>query len=430
MKAQLEKRFICVLVLTLGQTSIGAAAEKAESGKDQSAEGVYTSLVRPGEAGMTKPEVEAYLKKYDPRYSDPRFQQFAKTHKEYKAFLAKALSEDADKLLSNSGVKKGSQRVVTEKAFVAAATTAATGLKKAPPADYLSNLTGGFLTDSNLSITKSTTIQGDEKRPAQFSWTHSKTGSFFTIDAAITYKWWVLGEAGNTGFGAFVNPSVEAHTSSQAISKRQQDSLSAKVPIELDFTPASLSSDAWFIGHTFLISPDYERDRKKDVQTFGMNVLYSPTLARPIKTGEPITFSEFVQAFHLGESNRDYPLFRWRPYIGFENGYLNAPKGESIGALQAYGNERDYSRFVITLHGDLYITPSFDIAADFSHRTFLTGGENSFDYVELSPILYLDGSPDDPTSQHFSIGMTLKNGKTTPQFKNVNSISAWLGIKF
>jgi hypothetical protein len=84
----------------------------------------------------------------------------------------------------------------------------------------------------------------------------------------------------------------------------------------------------------------------------------------------------------------------------------------------------------MTLHGDLYITPSFEIAADYSHRTFLTGGGNSFDYVELSPILYLDGSPDDPTSHHFSIGMTLKNGKTTPQFKSVNSISAWLGIKF
>jgi hypothetical protein len=430
MHALLKKLHPCVLVLTFGHISIGAAAEKAESGKDQSAEGVYTSLIRPGEAGLTKPEVEAYLKKYDPRYSDPRFQEFAKAHKEYRAFLAKALSDDADKLLSNRGVTKGSERVITKKAFVAVATTAASGLKKAPPPDYLSNLTGGILKDSNLSITKSTTIQGDEKRPAQFSWTHDKTGSFFTADAAITYKWSLLGETGDTGFGVFVNPSVEVHTSSQAISKRQQDSISAKLPIELDFTPASLSDRAWFIGHTFLISPDYERDRKKDVQTFGVNVLYSPTLARPIKTGEPITFAEFVRALHLGASDRNYPQFIWRPYIGFENGYLNASTAAPMGALLAYGNEHDYSRFVMTLHGDVYMTPSFDIAVDYSHRTFLTGGGNSFDYVEVSPILYLDGSPDDPTSQHFSIGMTLKDGKTTPQFKNVKSISAWLGIKF
>lgn len=434
MHALPKELFWFVLLLTLGQADVGTAAQKPDSDKDQTAEGVYTSLVGPGGVGMTKAEVEAYLKKYDPKYSDPRFQEFAKTHKDYATFLAKALSDDADKLLQNRGIASGSKRVLTKKEFVSVATATASGLKKAPSPDYLSNLTNKFLTDSNLSITKSTTVQGDEKRPAQFSWAYDKTGSSFTVDGAITYKWGTLGQFGNTGFGAWVNPSVEAHTSTQAISKRQQDSLSAKVPVELTLTPASLSeNDAWFVGHTFLITPDYERDRKKDVQTFGINVLYSPTLARPIKTGEPITFAEFVQALHLGESTLDYPQFIWRPYVGFESGYLNASSSASTSgssALTAYGNDRDYSRFVVTLHGDLYLTPSFDIATDFYHRTFLTGSGRSFDYVELSPILYLDGSPGDPTTQHFSIGMTLKNGKTTPQFKDVNTISAWLGIKF
>ena len=212
------------------------------------AEQVFDGLVKPPQSGMTQQEAEKYLEQYDPRYSDPRLAAYAKKHPEFREFMRKNIAADAAELISNNGVQIRGQQVITKDQFVKLSTTPPATLTKTPPPDYLSKLTGGALKDSNLSITKSTTIQGDEKRPAQFSWTRDSTGSYFTIDGAMNYKFNNIPPLllGNYGIEPIIIPSIEAHTSSQSISKRQEDSLSAKLPIELDLAPLETGSDVWF----------------------------------------------------------------------------------------------------------------------------------------------------------------------------------------
>lgn len=433
--------FLCAAVLgivgTLLLTPVSAQDSQPET-KPKSAEDVFDSLVKRGEAGLTRTEAEEYLRKYDPRYSDPRLIEYAKSHPDFQQFQNQNLAQDAQKLIDVEGtdVNGDGKPVLTKDRFVQITTKPPATLKKKPPPDHLSILTGGILKDANLSITKSTTVQGDEKRPAQFGWTNNGKTSFFTIDGAVTYKvdnlppWHFY--QNQYSLTPVINFSVEAHTTTQAASKRQQDTISAKLPIELDLGSANAS---WISVNTFLITPTYERDRKKTIETDGVNILWSPTLVPPPEaTSGPIMLVQTGQFIPLSQilpgSRANYPGLIWRPYFGFELGDRLMSDPKDIDAAKAYGSDRKYDRFVATTHVDLYLTRSFDIAIDLTHRTFLSGSEMDFDYVEVSPILYLDGTPEDPSSQHFSLGLTYKNGKTTPQFKSVRSLSAWLGVKF
>jgi hypothetical protein len=424
-----------LLVAGLPMLSLASGNSNQSDQTPKSAEEVFDSLVRRGEPGMTQAEAEEYLRKYDPKYSDPDLLEYAKSHPDFREFQNRNLARDAKRLVEIEGtdVTGTGRKVLTKKRFVQVTTKPPATLTKAPPPDYLSNLTGGVLKNANLSVTKSTTIQGDEKRPAQFGWTYSNTDSFFTIDGALTYKFdnisgWQFSE--DQYLQPILNFSVEAHTTTQAPSKRQQDSISAKIPVELDIS--TLNDDSWIRLNTFLITPSYERDRKKTIETYGVNVLWSPTISPPtngpimlIRTGQFIPLSQILPGYPF-----DYPGIVWRPYVGFESGDRTTSDPKDKDAAKAYDGQPEYSRFVVTTHADVYITPNFDIAIDFSHRTFLTGSELSFDFIDISPILYLDGTPDDPNTQHLSLGLTYKNGKTTPQFKDVMSISAWIGVKF
>ena len=427
-----------LVVASLFVTSLVYADDNQSDKKPKSAEEVYDSLVKSGEAGMTKAEAEEYLRKYDSRYSDPRLLAYGKSHPDFQKFQDQNLTSDAEKLIEGEGtdVTGNGTIVLTKARFVQIATKPPATLKKGPPPDHLSILTNGFLKDANFSVTKSTTVQGDEKRPAQFGWTDNGTTSFFTIDGALSYKFnslsaWYFDDK-RYSLQPIVNLSVEAHTTSQAPSKRQQDSISAKMPVELVLSSPN-SSSSWVNDNTFLITPDYERDRKKTTETSGVDVLWSPTLSPQVapgplmllRTGQFIPFSQLFP-----RSSLNYPGIIWRPYVGFESGELLVSDPKDVDAAKAYDGQSEYSRFVVTTHTDLYLTPNFDIAVDFAHRTFLTGSERSFDFIGVSPIFYLDGTPDDPNSHHFSLGMTYKDGKTTPQFKDVMSISAWIGVKF
>lgn len=424
----------------LGSLLIPPAAPADDAKSDQkpnSAEAVFYSLVKKNEPGMTEAEAKEYLRKYDPRYSDPRLAAYAKSHPDFQQFQEQNLAADAHRLIETEGVAipGSSNKALSKERFVQITTKAPATLKKAPPPNRLALLTGGVLSDEKLSVTKSTTVQGDEKRPAQFGWTDSRSGSFFTVDGALTYKWDNLSKISLPGgytLEPILNPSIEAHTTTQAPSKRQQDSISAKIPIELGLSSATASVVA---GNTFLITPDYERDRKKTIETFSVNVLWSPTLSPPsdaspgpimlIRTGQLIPFSQILPGSRL-----NYPGLIWRPYVGFETGDRITSNPKDIDAAKAYDGQNEYSRFVATVHTDFYLTPKFDIACDFTHRTFLSGSGLSFDYVEVSPVFYLDGTPNNPDSQRWSLGMTYKNGKTTPQFKDVESVSAWVGIRY
>ena len=111
--------------------------------------------------------------------------------------------------------------------------------------------------------------------------------------------------------------------------------------------------------------------------------------------------------------------FSWRPYVGFEGAEVSQTPPKT-----GYKLPPDFIRFAAKLHTDLYFSNRFDLAMDYCHRNFFYGDDVSFDYVEVSPIFYID------EDQHLSLGLTYKNGYTSPQFSWVHSIGAWVGIKF
>lgn len=247
--------------------------------------------------------------------------------------------------------------------------------------------------------------------PAQFSWTHTEdSGDAFQTDAAVSYDCaaWKLSPDGH--WILYAKPAVEAHTSTLTTATR--DSISAKVPMELVYGLGEEQYvDPHYLMKSLLISvaPTFETDRKTDTTSYGADIFLAPTVPS-LGIGAPLRIG-FV-----------YPS--WQPYIGLESGYVT----KSVGGLRS---DSDFERFALKLHGQIFITNYFEVAADYSHRTFLRSGpfshssQVSFNYVEASAIFWLD-----PIDQHFSLGITYKNGEAAPKFAMVDSITAFIGIKF
>lgn len=390
---------------------------------------VFDSIVGSEEAAMTVDQAAEYLRAYDVRYSDPELRAYADRDPEFRRFQEERILRDARKLVADEGHDVNGKRRISRERFVQIAARKTPALKEDKGTDYLSAVTGGVLKTKNISISRSTTKQGDEKRPAQFALNHTKDGTFIGIDAAVAYK---VGEFAPwhfaNGYSAVPVFSVgaEAHTTTQAPSKREEDSLAFKTPFELHISPSTPR-----FGNSFALTPSYERNRKKTVETYGGSLLWSPSVGSSheglLALAQTGRFIPLSRIFTTLES--DYPGILWRPWFGAELGERLMSDSADADASKAYGGDRGFARLVITGRFDVYLTRNFDIAIDVSHRKFLTGSELGFSYVEVSPTLFLDGAAQDEDTR-FSVGFTYKNGKTTPQFKNVNSISAWLGVRY
>ncbi len=247
--------------------------------------------------------------------------------------------------------------------------------------------------------------------PARFGWTHaSDSGSSFQIDAAISYDLaaWKLTPDGH--WNLYAKPALEAHTSTLASATR--DSIAAKIPMEFVYG----AGEKEFIDPNYLlkslmisVSPTFETDRKADTTNYGADIFVAPSIPK-FGIGAP---------WHIGFI---YPS--WQPYIGLETGYVSG----ATGGLQS---NTDFERFALKLHGQVFITSYLELAVDYCHRTFLGSGpfassdDKSFDYLEASGIVWLD-----PIDQHISLGITYKNGKAPPKFSSVDSVTAFVGIKF
>jgi hypothetical protein len=247
--------------------------------------------------------------------------------------------------------------------------------------------------------------------PAQFSWVHTQgSEDAFQTDAAVSYDFagWKLSPDGH--WILYLKPAVEAHTSTLTTATR--DSISAKVPMELVYGVGEEQFvDPNYLLKSVLISvaPTFETDHKADTTSYGADVFVAPSVPK-LGIGAP---------WHIGFI---YPS--WQPYIGFENGYVT----KTVGGMRS---DTGFDRFVLKLHGQIFITNYFEVAADYTHRTFLGDGpfansnDISFNYVEASAIFWLD-----PIDQHFSLGITYKKGEAPPKFTMVDSITAFVGIKF
>jgi len=300
-------------------------------------------------------------------------------------------------------------------------TSPASSSQAGPTAGILAKITGGLIQDGNLHINKSSSQPGSsglpggiDPGPAQFNWTKAAgSSSVFSIDGALSYNY----QPKNVDW-LYIVPGVEAHTSTA--SSAQQDSISAGVNVKAWFDNSD--ANGLFAGNLLSLAPAYETDRKKDTETYGGGFFYTPILNLPGM--ENYQRLDFWRSHASPADQNVYPGFSWTAAVGLEGGY--ATQSPNV----VFRLQNDYARIAGKLHADLYISPRFDIAVDFTHRTFLTGQTQSFEYVEVSPTFYLDSTQDDPKKQNFALGMTFKYGKTTPQFQKVDSISLWFGVKF
>lgn len=187
----------------------------------------------------------------------------------------------------------------------------------------------------------------------------------------------------------------------------------SSLPFTLDFAtfaPHSPGKVPFWQGSEFVAAPAYETDKAGKIRDWEGNFLFTPELNLP--------------GYGAGQRLLQDLSFRWRPFVGFELG--NATQHEP-----GYVPSMDYARFLFKLQGMLSITKAFDLNVEFDARAFLTRGpfENSdqrdFEYLLVSPTFWLD-----PLHKHLAIGLTYKNGKSTPKFQEENAISAFLGARF
>lgn len=352
-------------------------------------------------------ELTRYVIDSNEVYAKDAFKKLYTDDQKYRAAVDAAALEEAKKI-GRYGINDHGDVIVTLINFKAYLFDK--GKAKKEKVDFLKTLTNGALSDEELHISKTLTVNqtvnGGTVEPARFAWTHPTTGnSVFTIDAALSYSLTLSSfQFGNVGPGEFfLQPAVEAHTSTDP--KAQQDSISARVPLQLVVVPGK---DGLIASHYLVISPVYETDHVKNTETYGGDVFYSPTIP-----------DLYIGSLRPIGGLPSWVTFGWRPYIGMEGAAATQPASTS-----GYRLPSEFVRFAFKLHGDLCFSNRLDLAVDFAHRTFVAGDDVSFEYFEISPVYYLD------TDQHFSVGVTYKNGYTTPQFTKVDSISAWIGIKF
>jgi len=267
------------------------------------------------------------------------------------------------------------------------------------------------ISQDRLHVRNSALEVEKEQLPARFGWTHaSDSGDSFQIDAALSYEPppWKLTRDGH--WYLYAKPAVEAHTSTLATAAR--DSISAKAPMEFVWGAGEKEfNDPNYLlkSLTMSVAPTFETDRKADTTNYGADIFVIPSIPK-FAIGAP---------WHFGFI---YPS--WQPYIGLESGYVS-------GATGGLKSDTEFERFVLKLHGQVFITRYFELAVDYYHRTFLGSGpyassdQTSFDYVEASGIFWFD-----PIDQHLSLGVSYKNGEAPPKFSSVNSVTAFLGIKF
>jgi hypothetical protein len=287
--------------------------------------------------------------------------------------------------------------------------------------------TSSLDTASEFSGLGESVVSTASSDPARVSWTKPSNGSaFYQVDAAVLWRPSLLSSGtqlpGNP-IAWFVEPTFEAHVSSQPGSAQNQ--LSYRSPITLDFypdqneiagmdNPNAVPPKRFISVHTFIISPTYQTDQDNNTRLIEGELFYTPTIpSLAIGIRQPIFGLSKVQV-------------RWRPYIGFELGdYLSENK--STGAA----SESNISRFVFRAAADLSLGDRFSLSGSYVSRIELNEGGTSFNYGEVSGQMFLDPTlPTNGEPPHFSIGITYKRGNDAPDFANVDSVNAWLGVRF
>jgi hypothetical protein len=420
------------------------------AGLPTGADAIFKAYTHDAKSGMTKAEFQRYLKDYTLSAGVKRL------YDEGNEAVTKAVDTDTaaetDDAFARQGVPSGAGMTLANfqdyvKSFPPRKTpqTVTAPISKG----ILDDLTldaktkRSWLHDSAFHLTRTAPAPGQQTSlpggsdpgPAQISWTHAVGSSaVFTIDGALSYTY-ELESLTDTEFLGYrpsvrIIPSFEAHTSNDP--NNQQDSLKAKIDFQLGLNSKDENSSDLFQLQALSIAPTYERDRIKTTETYGADIFYTPIFkVIPGMTAlQPLAFwrtAKTIPANPEEAARLAYPGFVWQPSIGFETGHA------TLASLPVFDSDPDFARFALKLKIDLYLVPQLDVSVGYSHRTFLTGNGDSYDFIDINPIWYIGSSLDDlndPKKIHFAVGLDFKYGETTPSFKHVDSLSAFIGMKF
>jgi hypothetical protein len=264
--------------------------------------------------------------------------------------------------------------------------------------------------------------------PARVSWTKPSNGSaFYQLDAAVLWRPYFL-SSGTEFLGNpiawFIEPTFETHVSSEPGSAQNQ--LTYRSPVTFEYFPGgkeilagmdnpnAVPTRRFITVNTFIISPTYQTDQDNNTRLIEGELFYTPTIpSLAIGIRQPVFGLKKVQ-------------FRWRPYTGFELGdYLSQNKATG------FASESNISRFVFRAAADLSLGERFSLTGSYVSRIEVGEAGKSFNYGQVSGQLFLDPTlPANDEPPHFSIGITYEKGNDAPDFTNVDSVNAWLGVRF
>lgn len=232
--------------------------------------------------------------------------------------------------------------------------------------------------------------------PARLSWTRDNVTSddFFTFDGAVSYDFPLLQDR------LVFSPTFEAHTSTQASNER--DAITYALPFTWH-SPLQYSS--LITRHYLMGTASLNTDRGNNLETLNGALLYSLDIP---KWGIGAT---------LGKD--EYPIFIMRPWIGLDHGSVNRS-----GGVPDLAAEKNFTRLRADLEATLWLTQSLTLNGRYVHHTHLNGLERSYNYGEVSAIMYLDNA------RAFSLGATYRRGKDAPSYVEVDSITVWTGLRF
>lgn len=291
--------------------------------------------------------------------------------------------------------------------------------------------------------------------PAKASWTRTKgEDAFYNVDLAIMFRDLMRplpAEFQSYRLVVTSTPFFEAHISNRSDTHDEvlsQDSVIYGVPITFDFLPKDLGATIeemeggtkkppklFVTGHSFSLVPQYRADRLHDIRAFEVSLSYTPITVPSLCIGvdRPLFGTTWLH-------------FRWRPFIGLEVG-----RYDDGNELLVPAAPDDYTRFFTRIHAELDLGERLAMVADYNWRRDLRSPDRDYHYSEISLVLGLDGYRqvqeldgagrpvvDEKTrvlsrptlTPHFSVGVTWKRGEDAPTFKDVDLLTAWIGMKF
>lgn len=275
-------------------------------------------------------------------------------------------------------------------------------------------------------------ISGDAvaDEPAKFSWTHARgESSYYSIDAAVLFTpawldWhWDKVETGENDelqgwvVGGRIRPAFEAHVSTQEGANRNQLTYSALIQGRYKWFPGghdNVRTEAlnperlpFLSAHYFELSPVYVTDRVASVRTWGMDLRYEPSI--PFLNLNHDAARRLFGLPWLEGSMKGSVGFAFRKY----------ERGSPMATADA-----DYGELVAAYEGEVVLFRRLTLRAKYGAASDLWGDMKSHDLFEGSAEVLLD------ERNHFTVGVSYIYGEEEPTFAKVDSITAWVGVKF